>query len=319
MPKLLKNLPSDIQQMLAGVARGTSVEVSDVQIDELAERLAKKISKVLRARTGPRPAKTLFASELGKPCLRQLWYEHNPDKLSLPKEKTDPKGMVKFIYGDVVEEIVLFLAEAAGHTVTNQQDKMEMQVGDGWVVRGAIDAVVDGHIVDVKSASAYSFKKFEDGYKESDDPFGYVQQLRTYVGMARAVIGALGTASVSNPAFIAVDKVTGDIVVDERLGRDTDIAHQRTITRAQEVIDTIINPTPPEKRMDLVDHVLGKSLGNNCKYCPFKYECWKDSNDGEGLRTFIYSTGPSYLAVVNPDAKPRVPEITDRIKEARNA
>ena len=43
-----------------------------------------------------------------------------------------------------------------------------------------MDSKIDGEVVDVKTASSYSFKKFEQGTLNEDDPFGYVTQLTGY-------------------------------------------------------------------------------------------------------------------------------------------
>ena len=48
-------------------------------------------------------------------------------------------------------------------------------------------------------------------------------------------------------------------------------------------------------------------LPRNCVYCPYKIECHKDANAGQGLRLFKYSKGIEYLTQVK--AAPRVEEI----------
>ena len=48
-------------------------------------------------------------------------------------------------------------------------------------------------------------------------------------------------------------------------------------------------------------------LPNECKWCPHKFECHKDSNEGKGLRTFKYSNGLTYLTKVV--RTPRVEEV----------
>ena len=49
-------------------------------------------------------------------------------------------------------------------------------------------------------------------------------------------------------------------------------------------------------------------LNKNCTYCPYKFECYSDSNDGKGLRQFQYARGPVFLTEVK--SVPRVEEIT---------
>ena len=96
----------------------------------------------------------LRMSILGKPA-RQLWY----DKYS-PKEtkEYDASNNLKFLYGHIIEHLLLYLAELSGHKVEDRQKKVK--VDD---VKGHMDAKVDGEICDVKSASPFSFKKFKNG------------------------------------------------------------------------------------------------------------------------------------------------------------
>ena len=39
-------------------------------------------------------------------------------------------------------------------------------------------------------------------------------------------------------------------------------------------------------------------LASGCTWCPYKFECHKESNDGQGLRGFQYSTGPVYFTTI---------------------
>jgi hypothetical protein len=75
----------------------------------------------------------------------------------------------KFLYGDTLEVLLLFLAKESGHEVTHEQYEVE---ADG--VKGHTDAVIDGVPVDCKSASPSAYAKFENGQFVFDDPFGYI-------------------------------------------------------------------------------------------------------------------------------------------------
>ena len=48
-------------------------------------------------------------------------------------------------------------------------------------------------------------------------------------------------------------------------------------------------------------------LPRDCTYCPHKFECHKDANDGVGLRAFKYAKGIVYLTKV--EKLPNVQEI----------
>jgi len=112
-------------------------------------------------------------SSIGQPCERKLWYSINEP---MEAEGLSGETRFKFLYGHILEELLLFLAGVAGHDVVGRQDTQEIEG-----VEGHRDAVIDGVVVDAKSASTYSYKKFEEGKLTENDPFGYVDQLQSYL------------------------------------------------------------------------------------------------------------------------------------------
>jgi len=44
-------------------------------------------------------------------------------------------------------------------------------------------------------------------------------------------------------------------------------------------------------------------LDVGCSYCNHKFDCWKDANNGRGLRIFQYSRKRVYLTEVNNQPK----------------
>lgn len=253
--------------------------------EENLEAMANGMKELLRERLKkqePRSSPLRFSS-LGKPN-RQMWYEAHLDG---NEEPLTPKTYFKFLYGDLIEAMILFLVKEAGHTVEMEQHEVEV---DG--VKGHIDAIVDGVVVDVKSASPFGYKKFENNTLTEEDPFGYVDQLAGY-------------ASVLTPdkdaAWIAMDKVSGDICVPI-LSKD-EIKHRRPEVRIEELKEVIDLPEPPPRCHE--PQPQGKSgnmkLATACSYCRHKWRCYP------GLRAFAYSNGPTYLSTVAE--LPRVPEI----------
>jgi hypothetical protein len=231
---------------------------------------------------------TLRMSNIGKGA-RQLWY----DKRFGKEENLPPYTIFKFIYGDLIESLLLFLARLSGHSVTARQAKV---VVDG--VQGSIDADIDGVTVDVKSASNYAFRKFSNGTLSDDDPFGYMEQLAGYA-----------EGRDTDGAFLAANKETGHIaylpVSREELRRTVNLRE-----RIEYLKTAIESAVEPERCYD--DQPEGESgnrvLGVNCSYCPHKGRCWSDSNSGLGLRTFLYSGGPKFLTKVVRE--PKVREVT---------
>ena len=74
-------------------------------------------------------------------------------------------------------------------------------------VKGHQDSLIDGVLVDCKSASGRSFEKFKNHNLIHDDPFGYVDQVSAY-----AQANGLDEA-----AFLAIDKSTGEICLSPLL------------------------------------------------------------------------------------------------------
>ncbi len=259
--------------------------------EENLQQLGANIVDIVRARLGRanEERSALRFSSLGKPD-RQLWYKENRPELA---ERLTPQVYHKFLYGDVIEQLQLFLAKEAGHDV--QSEQLEIEV-DG--VKGHLDAVIDGVTVDVKSASPYAFTKFKDRTLFSDDPFGYIGQISGYASHVTPDTGG---------AFLVADKVHGSIAV-MRVDPDT-VASYELPKRIAHLKDVLKEETPPPRCYEPVPE--GKSgnmkLGVNCSYCPFKDECWKDANGGRGLRKFIYYGGPTWLTHVARE--PKVDEV----------
>lgn len=205
-----------------------------------------------------------------------------------------PKTYMKFLYGDFLELLLLFLAKEAGHTVENEQLEVEV---DG--VKGHLDCTIDGVVVDCKSASPYAFQKFKDDRFLSDDPFGYIYQLSGYSNVV----------SPTNPraAFLVADKVHGDIALAE-VSAEIALAHS-PLPRIQHLKKVLQQEEEPERCYQ--DKLDGKSgnrvLDTGCSYCAFAQHCWRDANGGRGLETYIYSTGPKYFTHVARE--PRVDKV----------
>lgn len=222
-------------------------------------------------------------SNLGTECLRKLWYTVNAPEKAEPLHWTT---RLKFLYGDLIEELVLFLAGISGHTVTDRQETLRV---DG--IEGHRDAKIDGVLVDVKSASGYGFRKFQEGLQADGDAFGYLPQLAAYSA-------ADSTSEQRDGAFIAVNKENGDIVVDYHSELPTEEIPER-IRRAKAAVNL---PEPPERHYG--PEPDGKSgnqkLSTPCSYCQWKSTCWPE------VRGYAYSNGPRFLVKV--EREPDVPE-----------
>ena len=270
---------------------------------ELAASYAMSIGGELASatlkRNKPREIGKLWASDLGKKCRRQQWYQWNKPELG---EKLQGHTKFKFLYGNILEEAVLYMAEEAGHTVSHKQHRVEHEVDD-WKLSGRIDAIIDGTLIDVKSTSSFGYKRYKDGIDSTNDSFGYLQQLAFY-----ANYGDYQSCWQGGTGFVWIDKQNGHIKYTSTAletsevleGRSRDIINAVT-KHDEQLVPRGFQPKPYGKSGN-------EALEMSCSYCAFKEECWKASNNGKGLRTFAYNQGPVSFTTVARE--PRCPEIT---------
>lgn len=277
--KKLETLPDDIYALFNP---DNTHECNEEYLEDLCSNLKELLRARLRRQETARTP--LRFSSLGKPD-RQLWYEAHP--IEGGKEPMTPKTYFKFLYGDVIEQLVLYLTKEAGHSVEQEQGEVEV---DG--VFGHIDAIIDGVVVDVKSASPYGYQKFKTRSVEQDDPFGYVAQLAGYSNVLTPGIAA---------AWVAMDKVSGDICVSPLSA--TTIRHyppEEQIKHQKEIIS--LEEPPKRCHEPIADGKSGNyKLPSACSYCAHKFRCHPN------LRTFLYSNGPRFLTQVS--RVPDVPEV----------
>lgn len=291
MSKTIDTLEKDIDDVLKSASNPwtASIKLPDELVAEFAARLATHTIDTVspnRSSSPHKPLGTIWISELGKPCIRKLWYDRY---LPYTGAVIEPNAQVKFLYGDYLEELVLLLAEAAGHKVTDRQAPISYLIGSPsgitWTVKGRIDAVIDGTLVDVKSMSPYGMQNLRKGLKE--DSFGYKAQLSGYNGLIIPTFDRQG--------FVGIDKQNGHITWAE-------MPWQEGEKRAREIIAALEQSTDPPRRaftaVSQSDTSRNMKLQMECSYCEYKWECWKQSNKGRGLRQFNYASGPVFLTDV---------------------
>lgn len=282
MAKTIDTLVPDLQELLKNGIEGLDPEITKAFGERVAETTAARLKRE------PRDGR-LRMSNIGRPCVRQLWYDyHDPSG----GEKLSGDTYLKFLYGDLIEELVLFLAEVTGHSVTGTQSELVLSG-----IRGHRDAVIDGVLVDVKSASTFSFNKFREGLRSDGDSFGYLTQLQSYLHASQT--DPLVTDK-SRGAFLVIDKTLGHICLDfhDYVEYDWEGFYERRkaiVSNAENVPARAFSPVPDGKSGN-------EKLPTACSYCSRKWDCWPS------LRGFAYSTGPVYLTTVMRE--PNVPEIT---------
>lgn len=220
----------------------------------------------------------LRLSAIGKPD-RKLHHSYN----GVQGEELRGSTYIKFIYGHIVEALLLSLVRISGHTVSGEQK--EVTVGG---VKGHIDGYIDGVLMDVKSCSSYGFKKFQRGTLHEDDPFGYIPQLRSYAHAERQ----------HTYGWLAMDKSTGLLawLQYDETHEDPPYAEAIDWDVEQRVVDVkklVVGSLPEICYAPIPDGKSGNlKLPSGCAFCDYKHVCYPD------LRTFGYSNGVKYLTKV---------------------
>ena len=278
----MNNIVSDINKALEKISLGKA-DISEEVIDQFGE----EVKQAVRDWSTPRENKgfELRVSNLGKP-LRKLWFEkRNPSDKPI-----SPALNIKFLYGHILEHLLVFLVKLSGNVVSDQQK--EVKVGN---IKGHIDCKINNKVVDIKSASRFAFNKFNKGLLAEDDPFGYIPQLTAYEHAENS----------EGAYFLVIDKESGELCTYS----PDDMEKPDIPFLLNKVQKSLEHEAVPEKCFPVIPE--GKKgnmkINKNCGYCEFKRECYKDSNNGKGLRVFNYSKGPLFLETVK--SEPKVEEI----------
>ena len=283
--KELKNLVPDIYKELEKISEGKSINLTEKDIDNTLA----KIKKSMMAWATPSERDnnfTLRMSNIGRPA-RQLWYQKRDE---LVKSSIDGPTQIKFLYGHILEEIVLMLVRMAGHKVSDEQKEVKVKG-----VVGHIDCKINNEIVDIKTASGFAFKKFIQGRLAEDDPFGYLGQLAGYEK----------SEGTNNGGFLVINKESGELC----LHQPEDLDKPNITNKIDNLISCLDINDKPERCYDPVPE--GKKgnykLHKSCFWCNYKFDCFKDVNNGQGLRGFKYANSTVYLTHV--EVEPQVEEI----------
>ena len=282
--KKIETLVEDINKLFTSEDPPIPEKEVDTFIDTFAVSIKQHLKTFLYET--PRANKNLRLSVIGRPD-RQLWYDINE-----PNEKPLSSSLrIKFLYGYLLEELLILLSSVAGHEVTHQQKEVTVAG-----IKGHQDCMIDNFLIDCKSASWRAFQKFKNNTLSEDDPFGYIAQMSAYAE----------ANNVEEGGFLVIDKQSGEICLSKVNSLEMINAKKR-ITHLKKIIK---HKTAPSKCFD--DLPEGKSgnrkLDVRCIFCSHKSKCWSYANDGKGLRIFQYERGKKYLTQVKRE--PNVTEIT---------
>ena len=261
----LNTLIDDIYSTISCIADGKNLDIPETLAADFGDRMAEAL---LHWAEPKKQTKGLRMSNIGRPE-RQLWYEKRDTE---NENKLSPDTLIKFLYGHLLEELLLLLVKLSGHKVTDEQKEVEV---DGIV--GHMDCKIDGQVIDIKTSSGRAFSKFVTGSLPENDPFGYIAQISAYAE----------ANNVDRAAFLVIDKSTGKICLAPVHSMEMINAG----SRVKALKEIVTSPTMPNRCYDPVPD--GKSgnykLAIGCLYCRHKKECWSDINGGKGLRVFQYA------------------------------
>lgn len=305
MTKTIDTLIDDIYSTLGEINSGHQV-VSDTKLDEYLDIAVTNIKGSLRNQLTPRSderdPKKLYASEVGKPCHRAVWYSLK----GAERQPLDPKLKIRFMQGDLLEELLALLARVAGHEVTDEQKPVKASLRDGWEVSGRMDYKIDGVVVDAKSASKTAFKKFKDGSMFNQDHYGYLAQLGHYAFNAGEPEKGAG--------FLAINKDDCELALYQPDPMDMDAAMPDldglTYELESEVgPDRAFHDEPYKYDTRYGNRVLNRT----CGWCDYKKKCWPEANNGEGLRAFWKKEpwGPTLYYFTHIVKEPKLKEEKD--------
>ena len=281
--KELSTLVDDIYETVTAITDGQEIP------DELLDELGDKIKQTIKTWGTPqnRSKFKLRMSNIGRPA-RQLYYSNRQTK----DVKHSPDTQIKFLYGHLLEDILIFFVKLSGHVVTDEQKEVSVNG-----IKGHMDCKIDGEVIDIKTASNYAFRKFKNKTLREDDPFGYISQLAGYEK----------SEGTNNGGFLALNKESGELALYQPEELDKPNV-KNLISNLLEIM--LSYGKAPEKCYKPIPAGLkgNMKLPTGCFYCQHKIECNKDTNGGTGLRMFKYAKGIEYLTTVA--VLPKVEEVT---------
>jgi hypothetical protein len=276
--KTLDTLVEDIYTLMQNKNTAKGVDTSK-EIERFGEAMKDLMKKEFLPSDRNYGNGNLRLSAIGKPDLQQ-WFATN----KYTGEKIQPKTLIKFMYGHMIEEFLLMLVRLSGHEVTDEQKKVSVGGIDGHM-----DCKIDGTVIDVKSTTNFGIKKFQDRTLASNDSFGYVDQCKAYAH-------AEGDTKFG---WLAMDKQNGTLsVLTYDLADKDDPMYEFYSSDIEERVKHVKQCVVKEDRPFRCDSPVedGKSgnlkLPTICSYCKYKRHCYPE------VRGFYTGSGPKFLTTV---------------------
>jgi hypothetical protein len=242
--KTINTVVEDVYKLL-------STKEYEGDLQKIADTAGEEVSAAIVDALTPRESKDgLRMSGIGR-CERSQWYSVK----GYEQEEIDGSVYLTFLQGHILEAVLLGLVELSGHKVSGKQKRHQVEG-----VNGSQDCYIDGELVDVKTASTWSYdNKFKpDGIK--DDAFGYIKQLSGYGK----------TEDRDTGYFLAFNKNKSTLkLCKQELETDVD-------KHISQLKDKMELDTPPMRLAKAT--TLGKDgrerLNMNCAFCGHKENCY---------------------------------------------
>jgi len=237
---------------------GKDVVMNEVLRYEMEKLCGSIFKRQFMTEEAPAEAGKIRLSGCGK-CVRQLAYTYHG--IERKGKEMDSRAKQIFFAGDLVELAVIGVGRLAGCEMIAtglSQITVKLPV-NGSVIEGHPDGMLlhnkELFLIEIKSMSSFSFKRFEEGYI---DP-SYIAQVNAYMeclGLKRCV-------------FVAMNKDNG-ILQERIIERDEEV-----VKRVRETIYTVLHSTPdelPEPPEEYSPDAKGHYPWN-CLYCAYWGHC----------------------------------------------
>lgn len=242
---------------------------------------------VMRQFTKREEKQSIRLSAIGK-CLKQQAFTLLGEK----GEDLQPRSRFTFFFGDLIEEIVIFLAKMARVNIHSEQKEVVLDE-----IKGHIDGIVDiegnRYIFECKSMADFSFKEFKENGMSDD--WGYISQINAY----------MEALAINNAILVGINKNTGHMW--EQIFKKDDSIVSCIYSNIQDLKGIQKNPELLNKLESIspIDETFrNKKTGNKvlsvtCSYCKYKKSCFK------GLTTAFKNGKPIfYVGDVNKNTVP---------------
>ena len=231
--------------------------------DEIIEQITNDVREALKKQFSKRDNTfRLRMSNIGRDYCK-LWFDKNEPESAIPRSTN---FVINMMIGDIVEAVFKGLLVQSGVSFSNGED-VSMDLGEGVVINGTPDLILDGKVDDIKSASPWSYtNKFKDfATLAESDSFGYVAQLGGY---AKA-------AGVKPGGWCVINKATGEFKYVSAGGIDAEEVAENTRALAAQLAENkferCYEPIEETYRKKPTGNLI---LGKECGWCDYRYKCW---------------------------------------------